>query len=177
MATAVGWRSMRARALRLNAVDRSRVVPRTSEARRARARVAPEWRVDAIARARGAIGALAVGPLGERLRELAPFGLARELPVLMPGAEAGTGPIGAHVGAIDWIYWDPRASEAVVVDFKTERVRDAGELADRVRRHGPQAERYRVAAQEALGLPRPPRVELWFLDAGRIERVEPVAGS
>ena len=162
-----------------NAVDPAREwVLRTNETCAALARrVAPERRADAIARARGAIEALAVGPLGERLRELAPFGLARELPVLMPGAEAGTGPIGAHVGAIDWIYWDPRASEAVVVDFKTERVRDAGELADRVRRHGPQAERYRVAAQEALGLPRPPRVELWFLDAGRIERVEPVAGS
>jgi len=142
-------------------------------------RLAPERLDGAIARARASIGALARGPLAARLRELAPFGLARELPVLLPGAEEGAGPVGAHVGAIDWIYWDPRASEAVVVDFKTERVRDATELADRVRRHRAQAERYRDAAQEALGLPRPPRVELWFLDTARIEDVEPaaVAGS
>jgi ATP-dependent helicase/nuclease subunit A len=140
-------------------------------------RIAPERLDEAIARARASIEALARGPLAARLRELAPFGLAREVPVLMPGAEDGAGPVGAHVGAIDWIYWDPRAREAVVVDFKTERVRDASELADRVRRHRPQAERYREAAQEALGLPRPPRVELWFLDAARIETVEPAAKS
>lgn len=135
-------------------------------------RVAPERRADAMDRAQAALGALAAGPLAERLREVAPFGLARELPVLMPGSEIGVGPVGALAGSIDWIYWDPCASEAVVVDFKTERVRDAGELTDRVRRHQAQAEHYRAAAQTALGLPRAPRVELWFLDASRIEVVE-----
>lgn len=138
--------------------------------------VRPARRADAIARTRAAVEALARGPLAARLRELAPFVLARELPVLIPGTESGSGPVGAHVGAIDQVYWDPGMQEAVVVDFKTERVRDAAELADRVRRHRPQAERYRHAAQDALGLPRPPRVELWFLDASRIEAVEPTAG-
>jgi ATP-dependent helicase/nuclease subunit A len=162
-----------------NAVDPAREwEARTDEACETLAReVAPDRLAEALARARAGIGALAAGPLAERLRTLAPFGLARELPVLIPGAEDGGGPVGAHVGAIDWVYWDPRASEAVVVDFKTERVHDVGAIADHVHRHRMQAERYRAAAQEALGLSRPPRVELWFLDASRIEAVEPVKGS
>lgn len=127
---------------------------------------------EATAHLRAALAAFAEGPLAARLRALAPFGIARELPVLVPGTEDGDGPVGAQVGAIDWIYWDPATREAVVVDFKTERVRDVAELTERVDRHRPQAERYREAACNALGLPRPPRVELWFLDAARIEEVE-----
>ena len=98
--------------------------------------------------------------------------IARELPFLLPGADPGCDAVGARVGAIDWIHWDPVDREVVVVDFKSDRVAGAASIADRVRHHAAQAERYRLAAQQALGLERPPRVELWFLAASAREVIE-----
>ncbi|RIK93779.1 MAG: hypothetical protein DCC71_23900, partial [Proteobacteria bacterium] len=140
-------------------------------------RVAPARLAAAVARAEQALAALRDGELGRRWRALAPHGIARELEVLLPGETEGEGAIGCVIGAIDWIYRDPATGDVVVVDFKTDAVRTRADVAARVAGYRIQADRYRRAAQEALGLPRPPRVELWFLAADRSEAVEPEAGS
>jgi ATP-dependent helicase/nuclease subunit A len=127
----------------------------------------------ALERASALLASIRSGPLWRRLQDLAAHTLARELPLLARGDEEGGGAVGCVVGAIDWVHLDPATDEVVVVDFKTDRVDGEGSLSERVRHHRPQAERYREAARAALGLSQSPRVELWFLDAGRIEVVEP----
>lgn len=134
--------------------------------------VSEAQRAVAGARAEELLAALREGPLFERLRAHAIHTIARELPFLLPGAESGADAVGARVGAIDWIHWDPVDREVVVVDFKSDRVADAAAIAARVRHHAAQAERYRVAAQQALGLERLPRVELWFLAASAREVID-----
>jgi ATP-dependent helicase/nuclease subunit A len=130
-------------------------------------------RVDAaLERASALAVKLAAGSLWTRLRELAPHVLARELPVLVRAAANGTGPVGYVAGAIDLVYRDPASGEIVVADFKTDRVAQPREIAERVAHHRPQGELYRRAALETLRLPRAPRLELWFLDAQRVEVLE-----
>jgi ATP-dependent exoDNAse (exonuclease V) beta subunit len=106
------------------------------------------------------------------LRELAPHVLAREMPVLVRAEKAGAGPVGYVAGAIDLVFRDPASGEIVGVDFKTDRIAKPSDLVDRVAQHRPQAELYRRAILETLRLPQPPRFELWFLDASRVEVLE-----
>jgi ATP-dependent exoDNAse (exonuclease V) beta subunit len=62
-------------------------------------------------------------------------------------------------------------SDLVVIDYKTDAVDEGPALAERASAYAPQGATYSGAIQEALGLPTPPRCELWFLRAGRIVMV------
>ena len=112
------------------------------------------------------------GPLLARLRALGPRVLARELPVLLapnelpPSAGAALGFVS---GAIDLLYEDEHG--VVVADYKTDDVRDESELHARAVSYAAQGAVYSLAVQRALGLPAPPRFELWFLQAGEVREV------
>ena len=58
----------------------------------------------------------------------------------------------------------------MVADYKTDDVTGAA-VAERARSYAEQGRIYVEALRRALGLARPPRFELWFLRAGRIETV------
>jgi ATP-dependent exoDNAse (exonuclease V) beta subunit len=155
---------------------------RVAELRVALTRLASPQRERALASAQEVLATLRGGALWTALRALAPHTLARELPVLVPSEGADSDAIGATVGAVDWIYWDPDAREVVVVDFKTDRVDGSAAVAERRERYRLQAERYRRAVERSLGLGRPPRFELWFLAASRrevvaIEAESPAVGA
>ena len=110
------------------------------------------------------------GPLGQRLFELGPRVVARELPLLLsPQAAAlpGSPPVGAVYGALDLLYQDEDGG-LVVVDFKTDHVADEAGLQEKTRAYAPQGQLYVQAVALALGLKSPPRFELWFLRAGRV---------
>ncbi|MFN7961334.1 MAG: UvrD-helicase domain-containing protein [Thermoanaerobaculia bacterium] len=116
------------------------------------------------------LAAVIAGPLWQRLEELAPAVLARELPVLLPPS-GEEGPVGFSAGAIDLLCRDPASGELLVVDFKSDELRSEPELQARAEVYGHQLRPYGQALAEALGLPRPPRLELWFLAAGRVVSV------
>ncbi len=122
---------------------------------------------------------LVLGPLLARLAELGDRVVARELPLLLPplppaaGGEGsgGEGPVGFLSGAVDLLYREEGTGALVVADYKTDRVETDEEVRERAAAYTPQATLYARALQQALGLPEPPRAELWFLWAGRIEPV------
>ncbi len=111
------------------------------------------------------------GPFWDRLRELGPRIVARELPVLIGPVPSGDGPVGAGVGAIDLVYRDP-AGALVIVDFKTDAVTDPGALEEKRDRYREQGLEYQRAVQDSLALAAPPRVEFWFLAAGEVRTIE-----
>jgi ATP-dependent helicase/nuclease subunit A len=149
------------------------------------AQVAPAAdRQAATAEADALLSTLPGGRLWTRLSEIAPGIVARELPILLPAADpaeaeapAGAAPdspapppsaVGFVSGAVDLLYRDPAGGAWVVADYKTDRVADDAALAARAAVYAPQGAVYARAVQEALELPAPPRVELWFLRADRI---------
>ncbi len=104
------------------------------------------------------------GRLLERLWQQRAQVLARELPFLLPAP--GLGPVGAVVGSIDLVLWDPAAASWVVVDFKTDEV-DEANIAARAEHHAAQLGAYQRALAEAWKLPLLPRAEVWFLRPDR----------
>jgi ATP-dependent helicase/nuclease subunit A len=133
----------------------------------------PESDVETAAeRCRELLDRLERGGLLERLATLGGRVVARELPVLLPPDEtAAAGPVGVVSGAVDLLYRDPRTDELVVADYKTDRVETPEELAERAGAYASQARLYARAVQEALGLPEPPRAELWFLWPGEVREI------
>jgi len=112
------------------------------------------------------------GELGRRFRQIANQVVARELPlVLAADPAAAEGPLGARVGQLDLLYRDPSDGRWVVADFKSDDVGDDAAVAARAASYGPQLRIYGRAVRAGLGLDRPPRLELWFLAAGRIVEV------
>ena len=109
----------------------------------------------------------------ERLRAVAPRIVARELAVLLAPADSDLGAVGYVAGAIDLVYRDAAGDGLVVADYKTDRVESEEEISRAAERHAAQGARYVQALQEALGLPAPPRFELWFLHAGRVVVASP----
>jgi ATP-dependent exoDNAse (exonuclease V) beta subunit len=81
------------------------------------------------------------------------------------------GAVGFVAGSIDLCYRDPTTGEWVVADYKTDPIRNAAELSERVARYAAQGRAYQLALRDALGLDADPRFELWFLDADRVEIV------
>jgi ATP-dependent exoDNAse (exonuclease V) beta subunit len=146
---------------------------------RARERVPEElWAIvgsgalaGAVERSRAILDRLAGGSTLERLAAVAPYVVARELPVLLPPDGDPDGAVGFVSGTIDLVYWDPGSGELVIADYKTDEVATDEEIADRISAYAPQGVVYRRALREALGLARDPRFELWFLHADRIETV------
>jgi len=136
--------------------------------------LAADERVTALERARALLDAFARGPLLVRLREIAPHVIARELPVLLPpDPDRPDGPVGFLAGAVDLLYRDPASGATVVADYKTDRIAGEAELSEKADRYRAQGEGYVRGVQGALGLPEPPRFELWFLDASEIREVSP----
>ncbi len=130
----------------------------------------------ALARAGDLLARFAGGPFPARLAAIgagsstASGGIvARELPVLLPPEAGGDGPLGFVAGAIDLLY--RRDGELVIADYKTDAVADRAEAARRAAAYAAQGAAYRRAVAQALGLPRPPRFELWFLAAGEVVEV------
>ena len=104
-------------------------------------------------------------PWPEHLAGLRGRVVARELPILASGSSPGQ----VVVGFADVLARD--GSDLVVIDYKTDAVDEGPALAERASAYAPQGATYSRAVQEALGLPTPPRCELWFLRAGRIVMV------
>jgi ATP-dependent helicase/nuclease subunit A len=126
----------------------------------------------ALVAARAVLTRVVENGLHAELRARAPRILARELPVLIAGRVDGgpEDPIGAFTGVIDLLYRDAKSGDLVVADYKTDDVTGAA-VAERARSYAEQGRIYVEALRRALGLARPPRFELWFLRAGRIETV------
>jgi ATP-dependent exoDNAse (exonuclease V) beta subunit len=124
-----------------------------------------------VARASEMLGRVAGSALAARLAEAAPHVLGREVPVLLPPAAGGDGPVGYVAGVIDLLLRDPATGEVVVVDYKTDVVEAGDELERRAAAYALQGRVYARAVREALDLPSPPRVELWFLSAGIVKTV------
>ncbi len=124
-----------------------------------------------LARAQTVWQRFTTGPLLERLRSLAPHVVARELPVwTAPAGDEASDPVGFVAGAIDLLYRDPESGALVVADYKTDAVEGAA-LDERARSYAAQGAVYTRAVAAALGLPEPPRFELWFLAAGEVRSV------
>jgi ATP-dependent helicase/nuclease subunit A len=81
-------------------------------------------------------------------------------------------PVAFVAGAIDLVYRDTSSGELVIADYKTDEVASDADLAEKAATYRSQGDVYTRALQGALGLPAPPRFELWFLAAGRIVAVE-----
>jgi ATP-dependent exoDNAse (exonuclease V) beta subunit len=125
----------------------------------------------ALPRARDLLDRLAGSALLARLRSLRAHVLARELPVLLPPGEGETAPVGFVAGAIDLLYRDPATGRLVIADYKTDEVESPEALTRRAAAYAPQGAAYVRALHEALALAEPPRFELWFLRADRVEVV------
>jgi ATP-dependent exoDNAse (exonuclease V) beta subunit len=132
---------------------------------------------DVVTRAESVLGELAQGGLLAKLGALRDHIVARELPVLLPAADAAgeaddaTGAVAFVAGSIDLCYRDPESGEWVVADYKTDRIECDADLADRTARYKEQGRAYQRALRDALGLDIEPRFELWFLTADRVEVV------
>ena len=105
---------------------------------------------------------IAAGALFARLFELADSVLAREVPLLLRAGPEDRA-LAYVSGSIDLLYRDPGDGELVVVDYKTDRIADAGVLAERAAQYAHQGRVYVRALREAFALPSDPRFELWFL--------------
>jgi ATP-dependent helicase/nuclease subunit A len=128
--------------------------------------------------AAGLVRTVAEGRLLRRLRELAEHIVARELPVLLApatmlgnAAPPSAGATGYVAGAVDLVYRDPADGSVVVVDYKTDLVRDEQAMAKKLLTYAPQLQTYAVGLAAAWGLAGPPRCQLWLLAADRIEEV------
>jgi ATP-dependent exoDNAse (exonuclease V) beta subunit len=127
----------------------------------------------ALRRAQELLERFTQGPLFEHLRRLSPHILARELPLIALPEDADGAAVGYVSGAIDLLYRDPETGAVVVADYKTDSVPTEAEHARKVQAYTAQGAVYQRAVQEALSLQALPCFELWFLQSGRIERVEP----
>jgi ATP-dependent exoDNAse (exonuclease V) beta subunit len=125
----------------------------------------------ALPLARDLLDRFAASPLFARLRDLREHVLARELPVLLPPAGNGHGPLGVVSGTIDLLYRDPATGRLVVADYKTDDPDVPGGIEAKVAVYAPQGAAYVRALREALDLDEDPRFELWFLRADRVVEV------
>ncbi len=114
------------------------------------------------------IEAMACNGILERLAELAPAVLARELPALLPPGEGEGAPTGFGSATMDLVYRDPADGQLVVVDYKTDRISDDADLLDHAHSYRSQGLTYVSALRDALALDKDPRLEFWFLRSGRV---------
>jgi ATP-dependent helicase/nuclease subunit A len=126
---------------------------------------------EALRRSDSILARLAGSRTLARLAAIARDVVARELPILLPPDGRADGPVGFVAGTIDLVFRDPASGDLVVVDYKTDDVSTAAEIANRAAAYAPQALVYRRALLEALAPERDVRCELWFLVADRIEKV------
>lgn len=113
--------------------------------------------------------------LGRRLDVLRDHVIARELPLVLSAdglaQREDSLPTDAVVGTLDLLARDPADGQLVIIDYKTDRALGKAAI-QRARRHyEAQAASYQRAVQLFFKLQRLPACELWFLRAGRIERL------
>ena len=127
----------------------------------------------AVARERlsALVDLMASGVCLDFLASVAPGVMGREIAIVAPPHEDG-GPIGAVTGFVDLVYRDPEDGRVVVADYKTDSVEDDAALEERTCIYEPQVRTYARALREALTLDYEPHVELWFLAADRIVRLQ-----
>ncbi len=125
---------------------------------------AAQWADELLAR-------LAEGTCLARLEQVGGLVLARELPVVLWSERAGA-PGAVVSGSVDLLYRDPDDGRLVVADYKTDRLEGEEALAARSSVYEPQVRIYANALRQALALDHEPHVELWFLAADRIIRLE-----
>jgi ATP-dependent helicase/nuclease subunit A len=111
------------------------------------------------------IDRIASGTLLQRLVDIGPSVVGREVPILLP---ADAGAAGFVSGALDLIYGDAATGRLTIVDFKTDRVDDEHAIAERAAAYQAQEELYARAVHLALDLDQPPATELWFLWPDRL---------
>ncbi len=133
-----------------------------------------EERIAALERVGQLLDTLHNGSLAGRFRALFGAVVARELPVALPAEESG--PVAFLAGAIDLVYREAETGALVVADWKTDEV-EGEEVEARAAVYAPQLTLYGRALAEALDLPAPPRLELWFLAAGRVVEVPATSGG
>jgi ATP-dependent exoDNAse (exonuclease V) beta subunit len=133
-----------------------------------RTELSAEAQAEGVARVTALLGRFVNGALGARFRAIEI--LARELPMLS-AATRDDGPVGFLSGTIDMLYRDRGTGEIVVVDYKTDAVPTPEARDARAAAYAKQTDVYVRAVQSALGLPKPPRAELWFLSSGEIVAV------
>lgn len=126
-------------------------------------------RLEVETRARAIVAAFASGPLADRFAAIAPRIRAREFPVLMAPADAGSSAVGYVSGTIDLVYED-EDGRLVVADFKTDDVVDDA-LTARADAYALQLVPYARALESAFALPARPRAELWFVVRDEIREV------
>ncbi len=108
------------------------------------------------------------GQFWDRFLSLRGLSVAREVPVLLPARDTGTGPVGYISGFIDLIYRDPQTSRWVVVDYKTDRLEAMSEIDERGQIYASQEAVYAHALREALALDTDPATQLWFIWANHL---------
>jgi ATP-dependent helicase/nuclease subunit A len=117
--------------------------------------------------------------IARALETIRPHIIARELPLLLKADALAdveqipehSQPTDALVGSLDMLYRDSKDESIVIVDYKTDRVSSRAAIRKAKDHYAAQAGVYRRAVQLSLGLPMVPRYELWFLRAGKIERI------
>ncbi len=98
------------------------------------------------------------GPLLAKLQTLSSSVLGREIPLLVRQGEVDV------VGSLDLLYRDPGTDQLVVVDFKTDQLKNEEELKARAEKYGAQGAAYCEAVAGTFPDEKmPPRFELWFL--------------
>lgn len=126
---------------------------------------------DAVSRMRTLVGRLVGGVCLKTLGSLAGVLVGREIAVVATPLEE-RGPVAAVSGFVDLVYRDPDDGRLVVADYKTDHLEGEEALAARTAVYEPQVRTYARALRQALALDHEPHVELWFLAADRIVRLE-----
>lgn len=103
------------------------------------------------------------GQFVERFSGLAGFDVAREVPIVAAPGASDTDPVGFLSGFIDLLYRDPEIDQWIIVDYKTDRLEDADEIARRAAAYTLQEAVYARALGESLALDKAPLTELWFI--------------
>lgn len=137
---------------------------------RIRRQAPPEHAAAVLSAAHAVLASFAASPLAARWEEIRRHVLGREVPLLLP--PDGTEAVGFVAGQIDLLFREPASGRPVVVDFKTDEVETAAQVAQRAAAYASQCATYARGVQAALGLPFVPRWELWFLRAGVVVRGE-----
>lgn len=111
------------------------------------------------------------GRILRRLKEIGPYVVARELPVLLAPPLEDEGPVGVFSGFIDLLYKDPLDHRWVAADYKTDRIGTPCDMLRLCRVYQSQGAYYRRTVREMMQLDQEPRFELWFLSADEIRQV------
>ena len=107
------------------------------------------------------------GPLFERFSSIAPFVVARELPILRAASEKNASAL-LYRGSIDLVYRNSSQQEFVVVDYKSDWLEDPEGDPQRLAKYRRQLAAYAEALASAFHSEEKVVAELWFIYSGKI---------